>query len=141
MEGNLQMKLRLTAAAAAMLALVAPNVASADDGLKYEELVHCAAFNTVVAGVLSDGEGATKNKDNVDMLTKQSAALLAFATLSSDKKTDAVIADMNKESDVVIAELGKSEKMEAYLKENTSNCMTLGQAAVEVIEDLKKEKK
>ena len=54
------MKFKLVFTAVALAALSLPTMSSADDKLKYEDLIHCAAVNQVIAGVLSLDGGETK---------------------------------------------------------------------------------
>lgn len=127
------MKLKIAAAAAALAALSMPTVSSADDGLKYSDLIHCAATSIVVAQVLDDKTG--ENKATVDKMNNQAAALMAIASVTSKKETDAVMADTRKEQDAVMAILGDNSKSSAFIETEVPKCKTLGEAAVEVINE------
>ena len=131
------MKFRFAAAGAALAALSMSGMASADDKLKYEVLVHCAATNVVVAGVLSLDDGQTKNKAQIDTFNSQAAALMAIASIGASKDTKVVQADMSKETDVLIALLGDKEKSKGFIDTEVPKCNTMGQAAVEVVNDSK----
>lgn len=127
------MKLKIAAAAAALAALSMPTVSSADDGLKYSDLIHCAATSIVVAQVLDTKTG--ENKATVDKMNNQAAALMAIASVTSKKETDAVMADTRKEQDAVMAILGDNSKSSAFIETEVPKCKTLGEAAVEVINE------
>ena len=131
------MKFRFAAAGAALAALAMSGMANADDKLKYEDLVHCAATNVVVAGVLSLDDGQTKNKAQIDTFNSQAAALMAIASIGASKDTKVVQADMSKETDVIIALLGDKEKSKGFIDSEVPKCNTMGQAAVEVVNDSK----
>ena len=131
------MKFKFAAATAALVALTLPAMSSAEDKLKYEDLIHCAATNMVIAGVFSLDDGATKNKTQIDTYNSQAAALMAVASISSSKETEAVQADTSKETDVIIAVLGDKNKSSDFIKSEVPKCNTLGQAAVEVVNDAK----
>lgn len=134
------MKLKTFAAAAAFAALSVPTVSSADDGLKYSDLIHCAATSLVVAQVLGMDDGTTKDTVTIDKMNDQAAALMAIASVSSKKETDAVIADTKVEQAAVIAILGDKSKSSGFIQTEVPKCKTLGEAAVEVINDAKKGK-
>ena len=131
------MKYRIAAASAALLALLASGMASADDKLKYEDLVHCAAANVVVAGVLSLDDGETKNKAKIETFKQQAAALMAIAAIGSSKDTNVVQDDMSKETDVIIALLGDKEKSKGFIDVEVPKCNTMGQSALEVVNEAK----
>ena len=134
------MKYRIAAASAALLALLASGMASADDKLKYEDLVHCAAANVVVAGVLSLDDGETKNKAKIETFKQQAAALMAIAAIGSSKDTNVVQDDMSKETDVIIALLGDKEKSKGFIDVEVPKCITMGQSAMEVVNEAKSAK-
>ena len=134
------MKFKFAAASVALIALSVPAISSAEDGLKYADLVHCAATNMVVAGVLSLDDGKVKNKDQIDTINGQAAALMAIAAVTEKKAVEVVKADADKETDVIIAVLGDKSKSGAFIETEVPKCNTLGQAAVEVINDAKKSK-
>jgi len=129
------MKLKIAAAAAAFAALSLPTVSSADDGLKYDDLIHCAATSIVVAQVLDTKDG--ENKATVDKMNNQAAALMAIASIGGKKDTDTVIADTKKEQDVVMAILGDNSKSSNFIQTEIPKCKTLGEAAVEVVNEKK----
>jgi hypothetical protein len=129
------MKLKLVATAVALSAFSLPTMLSADDGLKYEDLVHCAATSLVVAQVLDTKDG--ENKATVDKMNDQAAALMAIASVGSKKDTDTVVADTKKEEDVVIAILGDKSKSSDFIQTEVPKCKTLGEAAVQVINEKK----
>ena len=131
------MKYRIAAVTAALLALSVSGIAGADEKLKYDDLIHCAATNMVVAGVLGLDDGKTKNKDQVETLNGQAAALMAIAAMGSSKETAVVMADTSKQSDAIIALLGNKEKSKGFIDSEIPRCNTLGQAAVQVVNDSK----
>ncbi len=128
------MKFKL-AATAALVALGLPTASSADDGLKYQDLIHCAATSLVVAQVLDSKDG--ENKATVDKMNDQAAALMAIASIGGKKETDVVIADTKQEKSVVIGVLGDSSKSDDFIKNEVPKCKTMGEAAVEVINEKK----
>lgn len=127
------MKFRCPTATAALMALSVPSMAGADDKLKYDDLIHCAATNMVVAGVLSLDDGKTANKDQIETFNGQAAALMAIASIGSKQETAAVMADTSKESDAIIAVLGDKEKSKGFIDTELPRCNTLGQAAIQVM--------
>lgn len=129
------MNLKIAAATAAFAALSLPTVSSADEGLKYDDLIHCAATSIVVAQVLDTKDG--ENKTTVDKMNNQAAALMAIASIGGKKDTDTVIADTKKEQDVVIGILGDTSKSSDFIKTEVPKCKTLGEAAVEVVNEKK----
>lgn len=129
------MKLKIAAAAVAFTALNLPSASSADDGLKYDDLIHCAATSIVVAQVLDSKDG--ENKATVDKMNNQAAALMAIASIGGKKDTDTVIADTKKEQDVVVAILGDNAKSSDFIQTEVPKCKTLGEAAVEVVNEKK----
>ena len=129
------MKVRFAAAGAALAALAMSGMASADDKLKYEDLVHCAAVNVVMAGVLSLDDGQTKSKAQIDTFKSQAAALMAIAAIGANKDTKLVQADMAQETDVIIVLLGDKEKSKGFIDNEVPKCNTMGQAAIEVVND------
>ena len=133
------MKIKLAAAAVALAAFSLPTMLSADDGLKYDDLVHCAATSLVVAQVLDMDDGTVKDKVTIEKMNNQAAALMAIASVGSSKETDVVIADTKKEEDVIIAILGSSDKAKssAFIQSEVPKCKTMGEAAVEVLAEKK----
>lgn len=134
------MKYRFAAASAALLALSVSGTAGAEDRLKYENLIHCAATNMVVAGVLSLDDGKTKNKERIEIYNGQAAALMAIASIGSNNEAAIVMADTTKESDVIFAMLGDKDKSKGFIASEVPRCNTLGQAAVQVINEPKSSK-
>ena len=131
------MKLKFAAVSVALAALALPTMLSAADGLKYEDLVHCAATNLVIAQVLGLDDGATKNKTDIDKFQNQAASLMAIASVGSKKDTDTVIADTKKEQDAVIAIIGDKSKSDGFISTDVPKCKTMGEAAVEVLAEKK----
>ncbi len=131
------MKFRFAAAIGALAAVSMSGMASADDKLNYEDLIHCAATNMVVAGVLSLDDGKTKNKDQIETINSQAAALMAIASIGSNKDTATVQADTSKETDVIIAVLADKDKSKPFIATEVPKCNTVGQAAVQVINESK----
>lgn len=131
------MKFKFAAATAALAALTFSTMSSADDGLKYEDLIHCAATNMVVAAVLGLDDGKVKNKDQIDTINGQAAALMAIASVGSKKEVDVVKADADKETDAIVAVLKDKDKKDAFISTEVPKCNTLGQAAVQVVSESK----
>lgn len=136
------MKLKFAAATAALVAFSLPAMSSAEDKLKYEDLVHCAATNQVIAGVFSLDDGATKNKTQIETYNSQATALQVIAAVGSSKDAKMVLDDTSKEVAVIIAVLGDADKSKskAFIETEVPKCNTLGQAAVEVVNDAKASK-
>lgn len=131
------MKLKFAAVTAALVAFSMPAMASAEDGLKYDDLVHCAATNQVIAGVFSLDGGDVKNKDKIATYNNQAQALQVIAAVGSSKDAKVVLADTSKEVDVIIAVLGDSTKSKAFIETEVPKCNSLGEAAVQVVADAK----
>ncbi len=130
--------MRRCAAAAFGLAIFAlPHMARADDPLKYEDLVHCAATNIVVASLLSLNDGEIKNKPEIEAARGQAASLMMVATLGSKKGVDVVQADVSKETDVLIGIISDKTTSDGFVKYDVPSCHKLGKAAVEVTNDAK----
>ena len=134
------MKFKFAAATAALFALSLSTMSSADDKLKYEDLVHCAATNQVVAGVLSLDDGATKNKADIDTYNGQAAALMAIASVGSNKEVKVVQTDTSTEVDAIIKILGDKDKSSDWIKTEVPKCKSLGEAAVQVVNESKSSK-
>ncbi len=132
------MKMRFAAAAAALIALAAPTIASADDGLKYEDLVHCAATNLVIAAVLSLDGGEVKNKDSIETSRNQAVALEVVATVGLKKDIETVKADVDADSTQIINNMSDPAKNKAFIDNDVSKCMTMGKAAYDAVEEMKK---
>lgn len=135
----MNMKIKFAATAVALAAFSLPTMLSADDGLKYEDLVHCAATSLVVAQVLNMDDGAAKDKVTIEKMNNQAAALMAIASVGSSKETDVVIADTKKEEDAIIGIFGSSDKTKssAFIQTEVPKCKTMGEAAVEVLAEKK----
>ena len=133
------MKTKLAAAAVALAAFSLPTMLSADDGLEYGDLVHCAATSLAVAQVLDIDDGTVKDKVMIEKMNNQAAALMAIASVGGKKDTDTVIADTKKEVDVVMDILGSSDKAKgsAFIQSEVPKCKTMGEAAVEVLAEKK----
>lgn len=136
------MNFRFAFASAALAAFSMSGIARADDKLKYEDLVHCAAITNVVVGVLSLDGGATKNKAQIDLFNSQATALQVIAAVSASKDAKLVLADTSKEVDVIVAVLGDKdkEKSKSFIETEVPKCKTLGAAALEVVNDAKSSK-
>ena len=131
------MKFRFAAASAALAAFSLSGMARAEDKLKYEDLVHCAAITNVVVGVLSLDGGATKNKAQIDLFNSQATALQVIAAVSASKDAKVVMDDTSKEVDVIIAVLADKEKSNGFIETEVPKCKTLGAAALEVVNEAK----
>ena len=134
------MKMRFAAAAAALVALSAPTIASADDGLKYEDLIHCAATNLVIAAVLSLDDGEVKNKDSIETYNNQAVALEVVASVGMKKDVEVVKADVSADSKMIIDNMGDTVKNKAFIDNDVPKCMTMGKAAYDAVEEAKKSK-
>lgn len=134
------MKMRFAAAAIALVALSAPTVASAEDDLKYEDLVHCAATNLVIAAVLSLDGGEVKNKDSIETYNNQAIALEVVAAVGLKKDVEVVKADVSADSKMIIDNMGDTVKNKAFIDNDVPKCMTMGKAAYDAVEEAKKSK-
>lgn len=134
------MKMRFAAVAAALVALSAPTIASADDGLKYEDLIHCAATNLVIAAVLSLDDGEVKNKDSIETYNNQAVALEVVASVGLKKDVEVVKADVSADSKMIIENMGDTVKNKAFIDNDVPKCMTMGKAAYDAVEEAKKSK-
>lgn len=87
-------------------------------------------------------DGATKNKTQIETYNSQAAALQVIAAVGSSKDAKMVLDDTSKEVDVIIAVLGNADKSKskAFIETEVPKCNTLGQAAVEVVNDAKASK-
>lgn len=132
--------MRFAAAAAALVALSAPTIASADDGLKYEDLIHCAATNLVIAAVLSLDDGEVKNKDSIETYNNQAVALEVVASVGLKKDVEVVKADVSADSKMIIDNMGDTVKNKAFIDNDVPKCMTMGKAAYDAVEEAKKSK-
>ena len=132
--------MRFAAAAVALVALSAPSIASAEDGLKYEDLVHCAATNLVIAAVLSLDDGEVKNKDSIETYNNQAIALEVVAAVGLKKDVEVVKADVSADSKMIINNMGDTVKNKAFIDNDVPKCMTMGKAAYEAVEEAKKGK-
>ncbi|MBS3928369.1 MAG: hypothetical protein KGZ65_08145 [Sphingomonadales bacterium] len=134
------MKRFIFAATAALAAAALPTTASAEDKLVYDDLVHCAAFNKVIADVMGSGADGAKNKAAVDTYNTQSLALMAIAAVGADKTAEVVLGDTNKRTEVVMTTMLDKATPSDYIKTNFDKCTTMGKAAVSIVEDSKKGK-
>ena len=62
---------------------------------------------------------------------------MAIAAIGSSKDTKLVQVDMSKETDVIIALLGDKEKSKGFIDVEVPKCNTMGQAAVQVVDEAK----
>lgn len=135
------MKFRFAAAAAAMLALAVPTASNAaDDDLSYGKLTHCAAFNMLLAQVMSVGDGKDKpeNKQAAETFTNQAAALMVVATITSKKDPKAVEADVSSQNDAMINSLGQPGAADRLVNDNLETCNNLGKAAYAAVQEASK---
>lgn len=129
------MKRHFAIAAATLAAFALPGSASADDPLTYQDLVHCAATNIVIASVLSLDDGAVKNKTEIDAFTNQAAALMTVATTSSKKDAKVVQDDIRTESTALIDVVSDKDKSKAFIEKDVLTCNDLGKAALQVLNE------
>ena len=134
------MKIRFAAAAAALIAVSAPSVASTEDGLQYNDLVHCAATNLVIAAVLSLDGGDVKNKDSIETFNNQAVALEVVATVGMKKDVEVVKADVDADSKQIINNMSDTVKNKIFIDVDVPKCMTMGKAAYDAVEEMKKGK-
>ena len=134
------MKIRFAAAAAALVALSAPSIASAEDGLQYNDLVHCAATNLVIAAVLSLDGGDVKNKDSIETYRNQAVALEVVATVGLKKDVEVVKADVDADSTLIVNNMSDTVKNKTFIDVDVPNCMIMGKAAYDAVEEMKKSK-
>ena len=134
------MKMRFAAAAAALVAVSAPSVASAEDGLQYNDLVHCAATNLVIAAVLSLDGGDVKNKDSIETYRNQAVALEVVATVGLKKDVEVVKADVDADSTLIVNNMSDTVKNKTFIDVDVPKCMTMGKAAYDAVEEMKKSK-
>ena len=134
------MKIRFAAAAAALVALSAPSIASAEDGLQYNDLVHCAATNLVIAAVLSLDGGDVKNKDSIETFNNQAVALEVVATIGLKKDVEVVKADVDADSTLIVNNMSDTVKNKTFIDVDVPNCMIMGKAAYDAVEEMKKSK-
>lgn len=135
------MKFRAFAAAAALVAMAVPGVSTAaDDDLSYGKLTHCAAFNMLLAQVMSVGDDKDKpeSKAQAETFTNQSAALMVVATVVSKKTPEAVQADVSAQNDVMINSLGQKGAAEKLVNDNLETCNNLGKAAYQAVQEASK---
>ena len=134
------MKMRFAATAAALVALSAPTIASAEDGLKYEDLVHCAATNLVVAAVLSLDGGDERAKVSIETFKNQAVALIIVATVDLKKDVEVVKADVDAETKRIQNIWGDPVKKRTFIDVDVPKCRTLGEDAYYAVEEMKKSK-
>ena len=126
-------------AAAAIVALAAGSMsgtASADDEVKYKDLIHCAAVNMVVASGLS-GLDKAKFKDAIKLLISQATALILMASVNEDPAAHED--EASKQATMIMTELsGKAKdeaKSQAFFGSEVPRCVSMGQAANKEITD------
>lgn len=127
----------IAAVTAALLVICLPNLAGADDGMKYENLIHYAATNIVVASVLSLDDGETKNKTEIATYRNQAASLMVIATHGLTKDSKAVQADVSTEPTKLIGIMGDQTKSGSFIEQDVPTCNELGKAAVQAVHDVK----
>ncbi|HOB12831.1 MAG TPA: hypothetical protein PK680_06880 [Novosphingobium sp.] len=135
------MKFRAIAAAAALFAMAVPSVSTAaDDDLSYEKLTHCAAFNMLLAQVMSVGDDKDKpeSKAQAETFTNQSAALMVVATVVSKKDSKDVQADVSAQNSAMINSLGEKGAAEKLVGDNLETCNNLGKAAYQAVQEASK---
>ena len=118
----------------------APTIASADDGLKYEDLIHCAATNIVIAAVLSLDGGDVKNKADIETFNNQTVALEVVATVGMKKDVEVVKADVDADSKQIISNMSDAAKNKTFIDVDVPKCMIMGKAAYDAVEEMKKSK-
>lgn len=134
------MKLFTLAAVAALSALALPAVASAEEKMTYDTLMHCAAFNKVVGDAMGSGADAEKNKAKAEAFNNQSVSLMAIAAVGDNKTAEQVLADLTKRTEGVLTAMIDKTSGTDYIKTNYEKCNVMGQAAVQVVEESKKTK-
>ena len=134
------MKMRFAAATAALIAMSTPTISNAGDALKYEDFVHCAATNLVIAVVLSLDGGDVKNKDSIETYKKQALALEAVPVLGMKKDAEVVQADVSADTTLIIGNMSDKAKNQTFLDNDVPRCMKLGKAAFEAVEEAKQRK-
>ncbi len=134
------MKFRFVAATAALAALSFSTMSGADDKFKYEDLVHCAATNIVIASALSLDGGEVKNKDSIETSQSQAVALEVIATVGLGKDIDTVKADVDADSTLIINNMSDPAKNKVFLDNDVDRCMIMGKAAYKTVEEMKKGK-
>ncbi|MFM5924226.1 MAG: hypothetical protein ACKOPG_08590 [Novosphingobium sp.] len=135
------MKFRIAAAAAALLAVAMPTASSAaDDGMSYDKLTHCAAFNMLLSQVMSVGDDKDKpeNKTQAETFTNQAAALMVVATVTSKKDPKVVQADVSAENDKMIASLSEKGAADKLVGDNLETCNAMGKAAYQAVQEVTK---
>ena len=118
----------------------APSIASAEDGLQYNDLVHCAATNLVIAAVLSLDGGDVKNKDSIETYRNQAVALEVVATVGLKKDVEVVKADVDADSTLIVNNMSDTVKNKTFIDVDVPNCMIMGKAAYDAVEEMKKSK-
>lgn len=128
-------KLGMMIAAAVLASQSAAN--AAEDQLKYDDLVHCAAFNDVISEAMKVGDDAAKNKDKADAFSKQSVALMTIAAVGANKTADDVFSDTKKKSGELIGVMASDSTGKDFIAKNYEKCDVMGKAALSIIEDAK----
>lgn len=124
-------------AVAAAICVAAPTAAHADQGLKYENLVHCAATNIVVASLLSLENGETKNKTDIEAYRNQAAALMLVATVGEKQEPKVMQADVSAETTKLIELLNDKARSSVFIQHDVPACNDLGKAAAKVVSEAK----
>ncbi len=127
--------MRFTLPAAVMLALAAP-AAAADEPPTYQNVTHCAAFNLLLAQVLTAGNKADAKQAEIDNYSNQAAALMVVAATMSNLSTDKVHADVTVQNDAMIKSLNGGGAGEKLIGDNMVNCDAMGQAAKQTLDRL-----
>jgi hypothetical protein len=132
------MKFRTLAAAAALLSMAMPTVATAQgDDLSYEKLTHCAAFNMLLSQVMGAGDGKDKpeSKASAETFTNQAAALIVVASAVGKKDAKVVAEEVFAQNGKMISSLSDKSAAEKLIGENLETCDTLGKAAYAAIQE------
>jgi hypothetical protein len=132
------MKFRTLAAAAALLSMAMPTVATAQNAdLSYEKLTHCAAFNMLLSQVMSTGDGKDKpeNKASAETFTNQAAALIVVASAVGKKDSKVVAEEVFAQNGTMLNSLGQDGAAEKLVGDNLETCNNLGKAAYAAIQE------
>lgn len=132
------MKFRTLAAAAALLSMAMPTVATAQSAdLSYEKLTHCAAFNMLLSQVMSTGDGKDKpeNKASAETFTNQAAALIVVASAVGKKDSKVVAEEVFAQNGTMLNSLGQDGAAEKLVGDNLETCNNLGKAAYAAIQE------
>ncbi len=124
--------------ALAMLSLT--STARAEDGLKYDDVARCAAFNLLSSQIFSEGSEADKekNKDRAEKYKNQAVALIILGAAISKQDTEKVIEDVKARNQAMYALLGDEQAAGKLIQDNAKYCNSLGEAAVEALAEVNK---